>query len=126
MRANKISKSLDYAISDRKVSSLGALPVLNFLDSVRLQTGKDSSGQLSREVKPCFCDSCACGSIRSLFYFDIRGDAAAAIENSADCGLHSRSRVWLRSWRSQRQRRLDVAVVLWLVFCCWLVSRVVV
>ena len=104
----EIAEGFDDAIGDREVRGLRALAVLNFVDSVRLQTRNDSRRQLSREVKRSFSDTHAHRRVHRFFDFDIRSDPATAIKNSARRSLHWRSGVRMRRRRRECERRFDI------------------
>ena len=60
-------------------------------------------------MKRGFRDAQTRRSVGRFFYFDVWSNATATVEDAADRGLHCRSGMRNRSWRSQRQRRLEIA-----------------
>ena len=84
------TETIQHAIGNGIVRKLGRTIVINFVDAIRFETGNLPSYKLSREVERSFDDATAHRRRRQRPRFDVRSDAAAAIEHSARSGAERR------------------------------------
>src|SRR5205085_673384 len=84
------TERIQHAIGNGIVRKLGRTIVINFVDTIRFETGNFPSYKLSREVESSFDDATAHRRRRQRPRFDVRSDSAAAIENSARSGAERR------------------------------------